>query len=176
MIAGSVWKKLCLKAIGQAYPCRTALPDYGYSSLLNHSNIITIALIFRVNSNGARHMAPILRGEEVFSIGHVVKQKTPDVWLVFRRGQDPTWTEASLTTGSNSPPLLHGSTVLPAVPGLPSKSTSMRCPVVNQLLSEIVTRTAAQVPPELQSSVFVYSSEECHRFFKTFRSKAPKGI
>ena len=76
-------------------------------------------------------MAPILRGEEVFSIGHVVRQKPPDVWHVFRRGQDPAWTEASLTTRRDSPPLLHGSTVLPAVPGLPSKSTSMRCPVVN---------------------------------------------
>ena len=88
-----------------------------------------LPLIIRIGLDGGPHVVPTFRGEVSSASAAWEGYSAPDVWLVFRRGQGPTWTQPPLRLKALSPPRLLGTAVLPAVPGLASHSTPMPAPL-----------------------------------------------
>ena len=59
--------------------------------------------ILRIGLDGCLHMVLTFRGEVSSALAAWEVYSATDVWIVLRRGQDPTWAEASLTTESVFP-------------------------------------------------------------------------
>ena len=99
--------------------------------------------------DGGLHVAPTFRGEGASALAAWEGYSAPDVWLVFRGGQDPT-------SGRGLPydwePFPHQDSSAPLSSRLSPvwHRTPHRCrPRCPPAALCVVTRSAAQVPPEI---------------------------